>query len=121
MRSQETDDVSFEELVTQGPDIPSFEPFVKVPPLVLDVTIPVRYSLDPTPDSDDKVGLRITGNKQNLVGFFNPIPSCLKFESENPYLCIIYKRHLKSERPDDSVFEIAESYYREKSKVEILV
>ena len=80
---------------------------------MIDVTIPVRYSLDLKSNSEGKSGLRISGNKQNLVGFFNPIPSCLPIERENPYLCIIYKRYLQPERPGDSDFEIVEAYYKE--------
>jgi len=79
-------------LITRSADILEHRPFINVPKLVLDVTIPARYSLDIVPDKEGKVGLRISGNKQNLVGFFNPIPSCLPVESENPYLCIIYKK-----------------------------
>lgn len=67
-------------------------PFVDVPKLVCDVTIPVCYALtiknnDPT----NKQGLTLSGSKQSILGFFNPIPPCLKVEHENPTLCIIYK------------------------------
>ena len=106
---------SFEETIARDSDVNVTVPFANLPNLVLDVTIPVRHSLDPKPDPAGKVGLRINRKKQNLVGFFNPIPSCLPNESSNPYLCIVYKTYTSDGA------EIVESYHRENSKVMILV
>ena len=106
---------SFEDIISRDSNIKAFAPFYDVPNLVLDVTIPVRHSLDPKPDATGRVGLRINRKKQNLVGFFNPIPSCLPYENNNPYLCIVYKT-FSSEGT-----EIIESYHKENSRVMILV
>ena len=114
-RARESHVQSFEDTITRDSDVNVSAPFANLPNLVLDVTIPVRHSLDPKPDSDGKVGLRINRKKQNLVGFFNPIPSCLPNESSNPYLCIVYKTFTSDGA------EIIESYHRESSKVMILV
>ena len=109
----------FEDMIKRSADIPNTH--FNVPNLIIDVTIPVRYMLDNIADKEGKVGLRISGKKQNLVGFFNPIPSCLPTETENPYLCIIYKKQLVSKNEAESCSEISESYFKENSKVEILV
>ena len=115
LRTKVKQNQSFEEIISRDSDIKVCAPFTDVPNLVLDVTIPVRHSLDPKPDAIGRVGLRINRKKQNLVGFFNPIPSCLPNESSNPYLCIVYKT-FSSEGA-----EIIESYHKENSRVMILV
>ena len=51
-----------------------------------DVTLAIRFSLEPSVP-----GLLIPRmtTKQNLMGFYNPIPP-FKKEYENPVLCIVY-------------------------------
>ena len=85
------------------------------------MTIPVCYALEPVKNAEGKVGLTISGCKQSIVGFFNPIPTCLTIEHDNPILCIVYKQHLNSEEANEKVSEISVQYFTEKAKVSILV
>ena len=56
----------------------------RTPHFMLDVTIPIRFALD-----KGKLHLQKMASKQNLVGFFNPIPP-FKREADRPVLCVIY-------------------------------
>ena len=54
--------------------------------MIVNVTIATRFHLD-----TKLKGINMASTKQNLLGFFNPIPSFMP-EHESPWLCIIYKR-----------------------------
>ena len=96
-----------------------------MPKFISDVTIPVCYALTtPKNKSEDrKLGLTLSGSKQSILGFYNPIPPCLPVEHESPTLCIIYKKKVvdKTQLVDESVTEIGIDYFRETQKVEILL
>ena len=51
LRTKENQNQSFEDIISRDSNIKAFSPFYDVPNLVLDVTIPVRHSLDPKPDA----------------------------------------------------------------------
>ena len=100
-----------------------FAPSTKnMPKFISDVTIPVCYALTtPKNKSEDrKLGLTLSGSKQSILGFFNPIPPCLPVEHESPTLCIVYKKKIV-DGADESITEIGVDYYRETQKVEILL
>lgn len=111
-------DLCFEDLIKRDLTVqgrPS-KPFVDVPELVCDVTIPVNYCLDTgRAGTTNQGGLTLSGSKQSLIGFFNPIPPCLEVEHERPTLCIVYKTNYQ--QADDKVSEITIAYYSEKQKV----
>ena len=126
-RALVTNEISFEDVIQRditksGP----VSPFVDVPLLVCDVTIPVCYALTTkTNDTANKQGLTLSGSKQSILGFFNPIPPCVKVEHENPTFCIIYMKQLQKDDDHDAnedqvVSEVSISYFNEKQKVEIL-
>ena len=92
-----------------------------MPNLVCDVTIPVCYQLDPAKDADSMQGLRLSRSKQNIVGFYNPIPPCLPVEHRNPSLCVVYQVQVKTQDPNEKVYDIMVKYFSEKEKVQILV
>jgi hypothetical protein len=59
---------------------------VEMPYGICDVTIPIRFSLD-----DEGLRIESMKTKENLMGFYNPIPP-FKEEHNHPVLCIIYTR-----------------------------
>ncbi len=92
-----------------------------VPKFVVDVTIPVCFALDPVKNAQGMVGLTLSGCKQSIVGFFNPIPACLTIEHENPILCLIYEKHELSEKDQERISEVSIKYFTEKEQVSIFV
>lgn len=57
----------------------------------------------------EKESLQINGGKkQNLLGFFNPVPPCME---QAPYLCIVYAN--RRTKPDDIVIR----YFKDLDKV----
>ena len=89
------------------------------PACVADVTLAIRFSLDP-----NLPGLYIPkmSTKQNLMGFFNPIPP-FKKEYENPVLCLIYT--IGEAMPDPQRDVVAANlhitFYSDRQEVKILV
>ncbi|CDW77329.1 UNKNOWN [Stylonychia lemnae] len=75
---------------------------------ISDVTIPIRFSLEPNGLTLEKMK-----TKENILGFFNPIPP-FRMEHDNPVLCIIYKRQEESDT-------IRVSYYSDDEEVKILI
>ena len=56
---------------------------------ICDVTVPIRFCLDA-----NGLKLESMSTKENLLGFYNPIPK-FRPEHEYPVLCIIYKEGLE--------------------------
>jgi len=60
---------------------------------VVDVTLPVRFQLEKESLKIGKV------DKAHLLGFFNPVPECLKM---GPALCLVFARRSS---PDEIVVQ----------------
>ena len=56
---------------------------------VVDVTIPLRFMLD---TSTESLHIEKMKTKQNIMGFYNPIPP-FKKEYDHPVLCIVYVKN----------------------------
>ena len=92
-----------------------------MPKFVCDVTVPVCYALDPVKNAEGLAGLVLSGCKQSIVGFFNPIPDCLPIDHRNPTLCIVYRAQIVTADAKEKASEISIKYFDEKTAVSILV
>lgn len=80
-----------------------------MPFCISDVTIPVRFALD-----ENGLILEKMKTKENILGFFNPIPP-FKEEHDHPVLCIVYRKPAQ----DPDTFHI--NYYSDSEEVKILL
>lgn len=79
-----------------------------MPYAICDVTIPLRFSLE-----SNGLVLEKMKTKENIMGFFNPIPP-FKLEYDYPVLCIIYKKPSEGD-----VVHI--DYFNDDEEVKILI
>lgn len=86
------------------------------PYCVADVTIAVRFAMDPAVGGLHLVKMQ---TKQNIMGFYNPIPPFRK-ESDTPVLCLVYV--LNSQDPARLTNDaIHVDYYSDQSEVKLLI
>jgi hypothetical protein len=83
---------------------------IDMPYCVSDVTVAIRFALE-------KQGLLLEKmkTKENLLGFFNPIPP-FKNEHDHPVLCLIYKKPI--EQGQDTIYV---KYFNDDEEVKIVV
>jgi len=68
---------------------------------VADVTLAVRFALDPNTGG---VHFPRMQTKQNIMGFYNPIPP-FKRDYDNPVLCVIYTLNESLPNIDDENYQ----------------